>query len=74
MPTPTPDEIADAAAQAAADGVASATVDGRSATAIDPLKQLELADRLKARQAAATSNSPWKYLRPSQVVPPGATS
>ncbi len=78
MPAPTPAEIADAAAAAAAEGVASATVGGQSATSIDPLKQLEIADKLAARQLAGQVNpnggarSGWAGLRPARVVPPGA--
>ena len=76
MPTPT--EIADAAAVTAADGVASATTDGNSATAMDPLKQLEVADKLAARALGESANpnggkrSGWAGLRPARVTPPGA--
>jgi hypothetical protein len=75
---PTADEIAEAAATTAADGVQSAMADGQSATAIDPLKQLDVADRI-AKREALTGNNPqggprsgWGLLRPARVVPPGA--
>jgi hypothetical protein len=74
--TPTAAEIAAAAATAAAEGVASATGDGESATAMDPLKQLDVADRLAAREIAGATNphggarSGWGMLRPARVVPP----
>lgn len=72
---PTADEIAEAAATAAQEGVQSATVDGNSATAIDPLKQLDVADRIAARTAAAANNGcGWSGLAKSRVVPGGATS
>jgi hypothetical protein len=76
---PTSAEIATAAATTAADGVQSATADGQSATAIDPLKQLDVADRIAARESLAGANpqggsrSGWRTLRPAQVVPPGAS-
>lgn len=79
MPDTTPDEIAAAAAQAAAEGVASATVEGRSATAIDPLKQLDVADRIQARQALTGTNSNggprsgWGATRPARAIGPGHT-
>lgn len=57
MPTPTPDEIVDAAAANAASGVASATADGQSATAMDPLKQLKMADAVATRAALTGPNS-----------------
>ena len=71
--TPTPDEIADAAALAAATGVQSATgPDGRSATQMDPMKQLEVADAIAARTAATSGVNPWNGLRPTRIVFPGA--
>jgi hypothetical protein len=77
--TPTAQEIADAAATAAAEGVASASGDGESATAMDPEKQLDIADRLAAREIAAGTNrnggavSGWAMLRPARVIPPGGS-
>lgn len=50
MPVPTADELVDDAATLAAEGVASATVDGRSATSMDPLKQIQVAEKIAARQ------------------------
>lgn len=60
MPTPTPDEIRAAAAQNAAEGIASAEVDGRTATALDPLKQIEAAQKLESQQllTGATGRRP----------------
>ena len=72
---PTPDEIADAAALAAEEGVQSASVDGNSATALDPMKMLDVADRIAARTAAAASGGcGWSGLAKSRVIPGGATS
>lgn len=79
MPTPTPDEIRDAAAQSAAEGVASAQGDQGSVTAMDPEKVLRVADRLAGRAAAAGTNanggprSGWGMCRNARAVPPGAT-
>lgn len=78
MSTPTAQEIIDAAAQNAADGVASAQADGQSATAMDPVKQLQAADRIAAREMAATSSanggprSGWSMCRNARAIPPGA--
>lgn len=77
--TPTPDEIRDAAAQSAAEGVASAQGDQGSVTAMDPLKQLEVADRVATKAAVAGTNpqggnkSGWRTLRAAKAIPPGAT-
>ena len=77
MPTPTPNEIADAAAELVADGVAAAASDGQSVTAMDPMKQLDVADRLASRtlgqqaNAAGGSRSPWGMTRIARAVPPG---
>ena len=74
---PTADEIAAAAALTAAEGVQSATADGQSVTSIDPLKQLDVADRIAKREALAGTNpqggsrSGWGMLRRARVVPPG---
>lgn len=70
-------EIAAAAAAAAEDGVQSASVDGNSAMQLDPMKQLDVADRIEARSALTGSNasggakSGWRMLRPAQALPPG---
>ena len=78
MPVPTAAEILEAAAINAADGVISATVDGNSATGIDPLKQIQVADKIAARGAIAGTNanggarSGWNGLRPGRMVPPEA--
>lgn len=78
MPTPTPEQIRDAAAAAAAEGVASAQADGQSATAMDPLKQIAAADALAARAALSGaapgggSKSGWRLLRPARPILPGA--
>lgn len=70
--TPDPDEIAAAAAANAARGVDQVTTDGQTTKALDPLKQLELADRLAAREAARTSGSSWvRMIRKARLVPPG---
>jgi len=79
VPVPTSAEILDAAAASAAAGVLSATVDGQSATAMNPLDQLKLADAIAAREALAGANaaggarSGWNRLRPSKAIPPGTT-
>lgn len=78
MSTPTAQEIIDAAAQNAADGVQSAQADGQSATAMDPLKQIEAADKIAARALLAGTGtnggakSGWRGLRAARAVPPGA--
>lgn len=70
-------EIAAAAASAASEGVQSATVDGNSAQAMPPMAQLDVADRVQARDLLAAANpqggarSGWRFLRPAQVIPPG---
>ncbi len=72
-----PDDILDAAATAAAEGVAAATGDGQSAVAMDPLKQIQVADKLASRAALAGTNpqggprSGWGCLRPGQANLPG---
>jgi hypothetical protein len=69
---PDSDDIADAAAENAARGVESVTTDGATTRALDPLKQLELADKLAAREAARTSGSGWlRLIRKARLVPPG---
>lgn len=77
MPTPTPDEIIDAAAQNAADGVASGKVDGREVVAIDPLKQLEVADEIAKRATGPNPQggrkSPWRGTI-SRAIKPGASA
>jgi hypothetical protein len=71
----TADEVRDAAALTAAGGVASATTDGQTAVTIDPVKQLDVADRLQARDALAGANrrggakSAWNKTRPAVAVP-----
>ena len=78
MPAPTADELLDAAATLANEGVQSATVDGRSATAMDPLKQIQVADAIQSRDLISGTNanggakSGWGFLRPARAVPPGA--
>ncbi len=80
MPTPTPDEIRDAAATAAAEGIAAAEGDQGAVTAMDPLKQIAAADALAARAIAAGTNanggarSAWGMVRPALTKHPGATT
>lgn len=62
------DDIRDAAATNAADGIVSHTADGVSTTAADPLKQLQVADKLAANSAAA---QPHFGLRMTQLRPGG---
>jgi len=76
---PTPEEIETAAATAAEAGIQSATgADGRSATQMDPLEQLDVRDRLAAAETLTGTNaqggakSPWNGLRPARSVPPGS--
>lgn len=79
MATPTPDDIAAAAAEIAATGVQSVTTDGQTTVAMDPLKQIEAADRLSARDLLAGANpqggarTAWGMLRPAQAILPGAS-
>jgi hypothetical protein len=68
----TPDDVADAAAENAARGVEQVTTDGQTTKAMSPLEQLELADKLAAREAARTSGSGWlRLIRKARLVPPG---
>lgn len=77
MSTPTPAEIAAAAAEIAAGGVQSATTEGQTTTAMDPVKQIEVADKLAAREMLGAANpqggarSGWRGLRMAQAIPPG---
>lgn len=68
MPTPDADDIRDAAATSAEAGISSHTADGVSTTAMDPIKQLDVADRV-ARRTAATR--PHMGLRISTIKPGG---
>jgi hypothetical protein len=74
----TADDVLEAAATVASEGVQSATVDGRSATSLDPLKQIQVADALQSRDLIAGANANggpktgWGFLRPARAVPPGA--
>lgn len=71
--TPEPDDIADAAAENAARGVTSVDADGQKTTALDPIKQLDVADRLEKRAAAKASGNGWlRGFRKARIVPPGA--
>lgn len=78
VPTPTADEIRDAAAQSAEDGVSTHTSDGQSTTAMDIEKQLKAADRIGTAAALSGTNSNggkpsgWGKVRMGRVVPPGA--
>jgi hypothetical protein len=78
VPTPTPDEIRDAAAEVAAGGVQSATTGDQTTNLMDPLKQIKAADALESRDLLETTNpqggprSPWGMLRPAQATLPGA--
>jgi methylmalonyl-CoA mutase cobalamin-binding subunit len=75
----TPAEIVDAAETTAVEGVLSSSVDGRSATAMDPLKMLDVADRLQSRELLAGTNanggsrSGWGMMRPARAIPPSAS-
>ncbi len=52
----TADDIREAAQQSAADGVQSFSDGTNSVTAMDPAKQLEIAERMDRRTAATTTN------------------
>jgi hypothetical protein len=52
---PSTDDIRDAVAIDAADGIASVTIGDTSVTALDPMKRLDIADRIKRN--AASSNA-----------------
>lgn len=52
----TSDDIREAAEQSAADGVQSFSDGTNSVTAMDPLKQLEVAEKMDRRESAANSN------------------
>jgi hypothetical protein len=53
-------------------GIASTTVGERSTTAMDPLKQIEVAKYLDGNAAIAATGSAWGCLRPARMVPPGS--
>ena len=58
----TSDEIKTAAATNASTGITSASVDGRSSSALSPLTQLDVADRVAANDALAASVSDGKHV------------
>lgn len=62
------DEIRDAAAANAAAGISSHANDGTQTTAMDPEKQLRVADKVAANSAAA---QPHFGLRMTQLKPGG---
>lgn len=62
------DDVREAAATNATSSVDSMTSDGQSATARDPLKQLDVADRLAANTAGAKGHL---GLRFSKIIPGG---
>jgi len=62
------DDIRDAAAANAAAGISSQSSDGVQTTALDPLKQMQVADKVAANAAAAR---PHFGLRMVKLVPPG---
>lgn len=75
MSVPTPDEIADAAAEVAEIGVQSVTTDGQTTVAMDPEKALRVADKLAARAKATAGNgnrSGWRHMRAARYIPPSA--
>lgn len=72
MPTPEEIEAAEAAAlDSITEGIQSAAVDGRSVTAMDPVKQLEALDKLKSRENVGTGSA-WGRVRKARYVPPSA--
>jgi len=66
----TAEEIATAAAANAAAGISSQSSDGVQTTAIDPMKQLDVADRL-AKASAVSSNRTGILF--TKLQPPGAS-
>lgn len=66
-------EIADAVAEDVAQGVQSSAVDNRSATAMDPVKRLDVADRLAERASLPGNRSAFNRVRAAISVRPGAT-
>lgn len=62
------DDIRDAAATNAASGIASSSSDGQQVTALDPEKQLRVADKVAANAAGA---QPHFGLRMKQLKPGG---
>jgi len=56
---PTPADIEEAAALAATEP-ASSSVDGETTVGLDPLKALDVADRLAAREASRQRQSGWR--------------
>ena len=64
----TADEIAAAAATSAEAGISSQSSDGVQTTAMDPLKQMQVADKVAANAAGARTHF---GLRFTKLVPPG---
>lgn len=62
------DDIRDAAAANAVAGISSHANDGTQTTAMDPLKQMQVADKVAANAASAR---PHFGLRFTKLVPPG---
>ena len=63
------DSIEDAVAEDAESGIASVTVEGETVTMADPMKRLDVADRLRRTNAAA---QPHFGLRNTRLIGPGA--
>lgn len=66
--TPTAEDLRNAAAANTVAGVSSAAGDGQQMTALDPLKQMQVADKVAANSAA---RQPHFGLRMVKLVPPG---
>lgn len=67
---PDADDIRDKAAEVAEAGISSTASDGTSASAIDPEKLLNVADRLAGRSAATGTT---RGLLFTKLQPPGAS-
>lgn len=67
----TAEEIAAAAASNAAAGISSQATDGVQTTAIDPMKQLDVADRIAQRSAVSANTR--RGLVFTKLQPPGAS-
>lgn len=67
-PVPTVDEITDSIAQDVNLGVQEVIVDGTTTRASDPMRRLDVAERIERRAAA---NSRTAGLRFKRLIPPG---
>jgi hypothetical protein len=73
----TSEEIDDAIDQVTTDvtdGIANTTVDGMAVTQMDPMRRLDVVERIERRNAAQSGNLVAKIMRNTvRIVPPGGS-